>query len=90
MVGNSDWTIEFYVDENDSVPVEEFLESLDAWTRARFVWSIEQLRIRNVTAREPLARHLEGDLWELRTPRGELETARRRYSAFLDAQQGRL
>ena len=122
MVGNSDWTIEFYVDEDERVPVEEFLESLDARTRARFVWSIEQLRVRNVTAREPLARHLEGDLWELReesrtntyrvvyffftgrrivllhgfqkktqrTPRGELETARRRYSAFLDAQQGRL
>lgn len=32
----------------------------------RFAWSIEQLRIRNVRAREPLVRHLEGDLWELR------------------------
>lgn len=27
---------------------------------------MEQLRVRNVRAREPLARHLEGDLWELR------------------------
>lgn len=27
---------------------------------------MEQLRVRNVQAREPLARHLEGDLWELR------------------------
>ena len=27
---------------------------------------MQQLRIRNVQAREPLARHLEGNLWELR------------------------
>ncbi|MDO8473307.1 MAG: type II toxin-antitoxin system RelE/ParE family toxin [Dehalococcoidia bacterium] len=29
-------------------------------------WSIQQLRLRNVQARPPLARHLEGKLWELR------------------------
>jgi phage-related protein len=46
--------------------VEDFLDSLDTKTRARFGWSLEQLRLRNVRAREPLARHLEGDLWELR------------------------
>ena len=40
--------------------------SLDIKTQARFVWSIEQLRVRNVMAREPLVRHLEGKLWELR------------------------
>ena len=27
---------------------------------------MEQLRLRNVQAREPLVRHLEDDLWELR------------------------
>jgi phage-related protein len=35
-------------------------------TQARFDWSIEQLRIRNVAAREPLVRKLDGKLWELR------------------------
>lgn len=30
------------------------------------MWSIEQLRVRNVRAQEPLVRHLEGKLWELR------------------------
>jgi len=35
-------------------------------TSIRFAWSIEQLRIRNVQANEPLARHLEGKIWELR------------------------
>ena len=34
---------------------------MNAW-----IWSIEQLRLRNIHAREPLARHLAGKLWELR------------------------
>jgi phage-related protein len=120
MTGQSDWTLEFYIDERGRCPVEEFLDSLDQRTRARFGWSAEQLRIRNVRAREPLVRHLEGNLWELReesatniyrviyffytgrrivllhgfqkktqrTPRRDLETARRRRTEFL-AQQGR-
>jgi phage-related protein len=66
MQGERDWTLEFFVDERDRSPVGEFLDSLDEKTRARFRWSMEQLRARNVRAREPLARHLEGDLWELR------------------------
>ena len=60
------WTVVFYVDEQGKSPVEEFLDSLDKKTRARFDWSIEQLRLRNVAAREPLVRHLEGRIWELR------------------------
>jgi len=60
------WTIVFYTEDDGSSPVQEFLMSLDIKTQARFVWSIEQLRIRNVMAREPLVRHLEGKLWELR------------------------
>lgn len=66
MQGGRDWTVEFYIDERGRSPVEEFLESLDDKTRARFGWSMDQLRLRNVQAREPLVRHLEGDLWELR------------------------
>ncbi len=60
------WTVEFYLTEDGASPVAEFLDSLDIKTRTRFRWSMEQLRVRNVQAREPLARHLEGDLWELR------------------------
>ena len=62
----SDWTTQFYRDESGASPVEAFLDSLDLKTRARFRWSMEQLKIRNVLAREPLTRHLEDDLWELR------------------------
>ena len=61
-----DWTTEFYRTEQGACPVEAFLHSLDVKTRARFRWSMEQLRVRNVRAREPLVRHLDGDLWELR------------------------
>jgi phage-related protein len=62
----ADWSIIFYTREDGSSPVVEFLESLDRQTHGRFVWSIEQLRLRNVQAREPLVRHIEGKLWELR------------------------
>lgn len=60
------WSVVFYVKENGSEPVKEFLISLDLKTQARFDWSIEQLKIRNITAQEPLVRHLEGKIWELR------------------------
>ncbi len=66
MPESSNWTTEFYIEPNGASPVEEFLDNLDLKTRARFLWSMEQLRVRNVRAREPLVRHLEGDLWELR------------------------
>src|ERR1700693_4438872 len=60
------WTTEFYVEDDGTSPIEQFLDSLDVKTRTRFRWSLEQLRVRNVQAREPLVRHLEDDLWELR------------------------
>ncbi len=65
-----DWTTEFYLEENGASPVEEFLDGLDRKARARFRWSMEQLRVRNVLAREPLVRHLEGELWKLREESG--------------------
>ena len=60
------WSVLFYVRAEGGSPVEEFLESLDSRTQARFAWSIDQLRTRNIQAREPLVRHIEGKLWELR------------------------
>ena len=61
-----EWSIVFYVDEQGNEPIKEFLSSLDLKTQARFDWSIEQLKIRNTLAKEPLVRHLEGKIWELR------------------------
>lgn len=62
----TEWTTEYWLDDEGVSPVEEFLDGLDLETRARFRWSMERLKARNIQAREPLARHLEGDLWELR------------------------
>lgn len=66
MVVTDDWKVVFYVDEQGNQPVSEFIDSLDFKTKTRFDWSIEQLRIRNVNAREPLVKHIEGKIWELR------------------------
>ena len=66
MADYKEWELVFYEDEAGRSPAREFLQSLDAKTLTRFVWSIEQLRIHNVRAHEPLVRHLEGKLWELR------------------------
>jgi phage-related protein len=65
-MAEADWTTEFFKTDEGESPVAEFLNGLDLKTRARFRWSMEQLRVRNVLARPPLVRHLEGDLWELR------------------------
>ena len=66
MSAGNDWSIVFYTEEDGRSPVAEFLDGLDIKTRARFDWSIEQLRRRNVQARPPLVRHLDGKLWRLR------------------------
>ena len=66
MTDSPGWSVVFYVEASGHEPVREFLVGLDLRTQARFDWSIEQLRLRNVRAREPLVRHLEGDIWELR------------------------
>lgn len=70
ITSNLEWTVVFYHDDQGHSPVEEFLDSLDMKTLARFDWSIEQLRIRNVAAQEPLVRHIGGKLWELRRESG--------------------
>src|SRR4051812_48779949 len=66
MEAQDEWSIVFYLDDDGGSPVEVFLRGLDATTQQRFRWSIDQLRARNVQARAPLVRHLEGKLWELR------------------------
>ena len=62
----SDWQIQFFVDEDGESPVRAFLRSLDKPAKVRFGWSIEELRRRNISAREPLVKKLTGRLWELR------------------------
>jgi phage-related protein len=66
MANQPEWTIVFYTTANGGKPVQEWLVSLDQKTQARFEWSIEQLRARNVHAGEPLVKHIQGKIWELR------------------------
>ncbi len=60
-----EWTIVTY-DETGSNPVGRFIESLHPKAQVSLAWAIEQLRVRNVLAQEPLVRHVEGKIWELR------------------------
>lgn len=66
MLATNEWSIVFYVEDSGNKSVNEFLSKLDSKTQARFIDSIERLRQRNTQAREPLVRHLQGKLWELR------------------------
>ena len=66
MSEQAEWKVLFYHTPGGTSPVEEFLESLDEKTQTRFAWAIEQLRVRNTQAGEPLVRHIEGKIWELR------------------------
>lgn len=63
---SGEWLAVFYADASGDEPVRFFIRSLDLKAQARFDWSIEQVRVRNVSVRPPLARHLEGRLGELR------------------------
>ena len=47
-------------------PVEDFMETLDRDAQARIAAAIEKLRVRNVHAGEPLVKHIDGKIWELR------------------------
>ncbi len=64
------WSIVYYIDRRGNGPVEEFLKSLDLKTQARFDYSIRQLQALNTRAGEPLVKHIEGKLWELRRESG--------------------
>src|ERR1044072_2277372 len=66
MAQQHDWAVVFYRDEQGGSPVREFLRRLDEDAQHSIGWAIEQLRVRNVQAHEPLVRHLEDKLWELR------------------------
>jgi len=66
MMSDGEWSVEYFVDDSGRSPVGEFLHELDNRTFRRFDWSLQQLCLRNVQAREPLVRHVEGKIWELR------------------------
>lgn len=69
-----EWRVEFLRRTNGSVPVQEYLETLEEKYQAKIVANIELLRARSGRLYEPYAKHIRGPLWELRVDFGRLAT----------------
>ncbi|MBW2342042.1 MAG: type II toxin-antitoxin system RelE/ParE family toxin [Deltaproteobacteria bacterium] len=68
------WNIECYESQAGKAPVAEFIDSLDAKSRARIARTLDLLEEFGTNLGMPYARHLEKQLWELR-----IQQARNRY-----------
>ena len=64
------WNIEYYQSGASISPVEEFVDSLDAKSRARIARTLDLLEEFGISLGMPYARHLEKQLWELRVRHG--------------------
>lgn len=64
------WTIEYYELKSGRCPVEEFIDSLDAKSRAAVARTLDLLEKFGIALRMSFARHLEKQLWELRIRHG--------------------
>lgn len=64
------WNIEYYQSGAGRFPVEEFIDSLDAKSRARIARTLDLLEEFGISLGMPYARHLEKQLWELRVRHG--------------------
>jgi len=61
------WSIILYEKENGTIPVAEFLDTLPAKHYAKALRDIDVLEKYGTALTEPLAKHVKGKLWELRT-----------------------
>ena len=61
------WEIEYFETANGRRPVQEFVDSLDAGSKAKIARTLDLLEEFGVKLGMPYAKHVEGDLWELRT-----------------------
>ena len=60
------WSISFYEKDRYARPVKDFLQQLSRSEYEQVNVAISRLSELNITAREPLVRHVKGKLWELR------------------------
>lgn len=60
------WEIEFYVTGDNKEVIEEFLEELPEKHRAKAFHEIDLLSQFGIKLKQPHAKHIEEDLWELR------------------------
>ncbi len=64
------WNIEYYQSEAGRTPVKDYIDSLDAGSRAKVARTLELLEEFGISLGMPYAKHLEQHLWELRTRHG--------------------
>lgn len=64
------WNIEYYESRAGRSPVKEYIDSLDAGSRAKLARTLDLLEEFGISLGMPYARQLEGRLWELRTRQG--------------------
>lgn len=62
--------IKFYEDEQENVPVREFLDSLDIKMRQKMLRSIQALQDMGISLRMPLSESLGDGIFELRAKIG--------------------
>ena len=61
------WEVEYYETRKGRCPVQEFIDNLDTKSRAKIARTIDLLEQFGVDLGKPYAKHVEGELWELRT-----------------------
>lgn len=64
------WEIEYFETANRRCPVRDFVDSLDARSKAKVARTLDLLEQFGVKLGMPFAKHIEEDLWELRTRAG--------------------
>jgi phage-related protein len=61
------WEIDYFETAKGRCPVQEFIDSLDTRSKARIARTLDLLEQFGIKLGMPYAKHVEGDLWELRT-----------------------
>jgi phage-related protein len=64
------WEIEYFETGKGRCPVQEFIDSLDTRSKAKIARTLDLLEEFGIKLGMPYAKHVEGDLWELRTRAG--------------------
>lgn len=61
------FSVNFYREDDGSKPVGQFIRSLDVKMKAKVVSDLHRLEMLGNEARAPLSKHLEDDIFELRS-----------------------
>ena len=64
------WEIEYFETAKGKRPVQEFIDSLDTRSKAKIARTLDLLEEFGINLGMLYAKHVEGDLWELRARSG--------------------